>query len=120
MRGRPWEGRDARARQEIYGADLAILELVKRIDQDWLACSNQTLPFLRADGRTWSIERHPYNDRGDLSSQLARKESVEKVGVVNAARSGWREGCRLGDRLLLLSVVVTSAMGLLTYLILLV
>eukprot|EP00959_Pyramimonas_sp_CCMP1952_P236019 4932623-Pyramimonas_sp.AAC.1 len=79
-----------RVPQEHYGEHLSVLEILQRIDHDWLACAGQTLPFLRKCGKEWAIERHALNDRGDASSILARKQSVERIGVVNAARSGAR------------------------------
>lgn len=74
--------------EEIYGEHLGVLEILKRIDEDWLASSGVTLPFLRQGGKEWAILRHHLNDRGDKSSVQARKTSVERIGVVNAARSG--------------------------------
>eukprot|EP00959_Pyramimonas_sp_CCMP1952_P062679 1310542-Pyramimonas_sp.AAC.1 len=47
----------------------------------WLRQS-PCLAFCSATARRGGQERHEYNDRGDLASIKARKESIESVGLL--------------------------------------
>lgn len=48
------------------------------------------MPFMlrTVDGPVGTCERHPGNRRGDLSTVMQRKESVERIGVLTGVRSG--------------------------------
>jgi len=65
---------------EVYGAGLSDLEYLERLDKDWLAATDVTVPWIASSGK-FSIWRSGLNDRGETSSRMKLMRSVEMVGV---------------------------------------
>ncbi len=74
--------------KDKYGHDLTDTEILRKIDEDWLLDNNFHLSLVDPDTQEWLAWRHPENDRGDESTEMKRKASVESIGIVPGIRKG--------------------------------
>ena len=67
--------------EDVYPG-LTDQEILASIDQDYLISYSFKLDkFATASGK-WRLRRNKWNDRGDESSQLQKKRSIEQIGLV--------------------------------------
>ena len=72
--------------QDVIGKR-ELREQVAFVDYHYLHAENQQVKLKTPQG-TWAITRDAENDRGDMSTILARRTSVESIGIVQELRGG--------------------------------
>ena len=59
---------------DIYGKDLTDIEVMQKLDGEWLAMADVHVNWVAKSGR-FAIKRSKYNDRGDAASTAARQKA---------------------------------------------
>ena len=72
--------------KEALGDDRTLTEQWQYVDHHYLVGKNRQVALLTAHGR-WAVKRDAQNDRGDMSTKMKRKESVESIGICHELRA---------------------------------